>query len=70
MWPMKVECEVKFKLKCEMIRWICGLTLNDRKKNAELGDLIGLEPVSLVTRKGRLGCFKHKDVLIGSNIGQ
>jgi len=47
-----------------MIRWICGFSLKDRKSNAELRELLGIEPVSLVVKKGRLrwfGCVKRKD---------
>jgi len=27
-----------------MIRWVCGVKLNERKKSEELGELLGLEP--------------------------
>jgi len=37
-----------------MIRWICLFLLKERQKYAELGDLLGLELVVLVLRKGRL----------------
>jgi len=42
-----------------MIRWMCGFTSNERKKNAESRELSGLEPVSLVIKKGRLRWFGH-----------
>ena len=29
-----------------MIRWICRVKLNDRKKSEELGELLGLGPTS------------------------
>jgi len=32
---------------------MCGFTLKERKKNAELRELLGLEPVSSVIKKGR-----------------
>jgi len=38
---------------------MCGFTLNERKKNAELRELLGLEPVSLVIKKSRLRWFGH-----------
>ena len=38
---------------------MCGFTLKERKKNAELRELLGLEPVSSVIKKGRLKCFGH-----------
>jgi len=29
-----------------MIRWMCGIKLNVRKRSEELGELLGLKPVS------------------------
>ena len=34
-----------------------GFTLKERKKNTELRELLGLEPVSLVIKRGRLSCL-------------
>ena len=34
-----------------MIRWMCGVKLNERKKSGKLGELLGLEPVSLMIKK-------------------
>jgi len=42
-----------------LIRWICGVKLNERKKSEELRELLGLEPVSLMIKKSRLGWFGH-----------
>jgi len=42
-----------------MIRWMSGFTLKGRKKNAELRELSGLDPVTFVIKKGRLKCFGH-----------
>ena len=42
-----------------MIRWMCGVKLNERKKNEELKELLGLEPVSLMIKKSRLRWFGH-----------
>jgi len=38
-----------------MIRWICGVKLNERKNE----ELLGLEPVSLMIKKSRLRWFGH-----------
>ena len=47
-WPMKVEHELKMnRTEMSMIRWICGVKLNERKKSEEL---LGLEPVSLMIK--------------------
>jgi len=59
-WPMKVEHELKLNCtEMSMITWMCGVKLNDRKKSEELRELIGLEPVSLMTKKSRLRWFGH-----------
>jgi len=42
-----------------MIRWMCRVKLNERKKSEELGELLGLEPVSLMIKKSRLRWFGH-----------
>jgi len=38
---------------------VCGIKLNERKKSEELGELVGLEPVSLMIKKSRLRWFGH-----------
>ena len=49
---MKVEHELKMKhTEMSMIRWMCGVKLNERKKSEELRQLLGLEPVSLIIKK-------------------
>ena len=35
-WPMKVEHELKMNRTDHMIRWMCGVKLNERKKSEEL----------------------------------
>ena len=44
-----------------MIRWMCGVKLTERTKIEELGELLGLEPVKLMTEKSRLRWFGHVD---------
>ena len=56
-WPMKVEHELKMnRTVLSMIRWMCGVKLNERKKSEEF---LGLEPVSLMIKKSRLRRFGH-----------
>ena len=56
-WPMKVEHELKMnRTKMSTIRWMCGAKLNERKKSEELRELLGLEPVSLMTKKKLREC--------------
>jgi len=61
-WRMKVEHELKLnRTEMSVIRWMCGVKLNERKnkKSEELGELLGLEPVSLMIKKSRLRWFGH-----------
>ena len=54
-WPMKVEHELTMNsTEMSMIRWMCGVKLNGRKKSEELRDLLGLQPFSLMIKKSRL----------------
>jgi len=57
---MKAEYEMMMnRSEMSMIRWMCGIKLNERKRSEELGELIGLEPVSLTIQKSRLKWFGH-----------
>ena len=50
-WPTKVEHEMKMnRTEISMIRWMCGVRLNDRKKSEELRELLRLELVSLMIK--------------------
>jgi len=43
-WPKKVEHELKMnRIEMSMIRWMCGVKVNERKKSEELRELLGLE---------------------------
>ena len=57
-WPMKVEHELKLN-RTQMIRWMCGVKLNETKKSEELKEPLGLEPVNLMIKKSRLRWFGH-----------
>jgi len=57
---MKVEHELKLnRTEMSMIRWMCGVKLNERKKSEELRELSGLEPVRMMINKSRLKWFGH-----------
>ena len=61
-WPMKVEHELKMNhTEMSMIRWMCGVKLNERKKSEEPRELLRLEPVSLMIKKSRLRWFGRVD---------
>jgi len=38
---------------------MCGIKLNERRRNEELRELLGLEPASLMIKKSRLRWFRH-----------
>src|SRR5271163_1686418 len=42
-----------------MVRWMCGVTLKDRCRSDELRGWLGIETVTDVVRKGKLGWFGH-----------
>jgi len=53
-WPMKVGHELKLnRTEMSMIRWMCGVKLNERKNSEELRKLLGLETVSFMIKKSR-----------------
>ena len=44
--------------------------MNERKKSVELRELLGLDPVSLIIKNGRLRWLEHELLLIGLNVVQ
>ena len=64
-WPMKVQHELKLnRTEMSMIRWMCGVKLNEWKKSEELRELLGSETVSLMIKKStprRFGHVERKD---------
>ena len=43
----------------QMIRWMCGISLKDRRTNEELRWLVGVEPITTFIRSGRLRWYGH-----------
>lgn len=59
-WPMKKVIEDKLeRTDMRMIRWMCGMSLRDRKTSAELRKRIGVEAINDVMRRNRLRWFGH-----------
>ena len=57
---MKVEHELELNhTEMSMIRWMCGVKLNERKKSEEVREFLGLEPVSLMIEKVWTCCTKR-----------
>ena len=42
-----------------MVRWMCGVSLKDRKCSVDLYSLMGVQSVDEVVRWGRLRWFGH-----------
>ena len=42
-----------------MVRWMCGVTLKDRKSTDELRQCLGIKDVGDIVRRGRLKLFGH-----------
>ena len=59
-WPMKAEHEAKLeRTEMRMIRWMCGVSLRERKTSAELRERIGVEAIGVLVRRNRLRWFGH-----------
>ena len=58
--PLLVDVGLKFeRAEMQMIRWMCGISLKDRRTNEELRRLIGVEPITTFIRSGRLRWYGH-----------
>lgn len=57
---MKVEHEKKLnRAEMRMIRWMCSVSLRERKKSAELRQRMAVEPILDGGRRGRLRWYGH-----------
>ena len=58
--PLLVDVGLKFeRAEMQMIRWMCGISLKDRRTNEELRMLVGVEPITTFIRSGRLRWYGH-----------
>ena len=46
-----------------MVRWMCGVSLNDRKHSVDLYSLLWVQSVAEVVRRGRLRWFGHVEMI-------
>ena len=54
--PLLVDVALKFeRAEMQMIRWMCGISMKDRRANKELRRLVGVEPIT----SGRLRWYGH-----------
>ena len=59
-WALKVEHEDKLnRAEMRMIRWMCGVSLRERKTSAELRKSMGVEAIVDVVRRSRLRWYGH-----------
>ena len=58
--PLLVDVGLKFeRAEMQMIRWMCGISLKDRRTNEELRRLVGVEPITTFIISGRLRWYGH-----------
>ena len=58
--PLLVDVGLKFqRAEMQMIRWMCGISLKDRRTNEELRRLVGVELITTFIRSGRLRWYGH-----------
>ena len=58
--PLLVDVRLKFeRAEMQMIRWMCGISLKDRRTNEELRRLVGVEPITTFIRNSRLRWYGH-----------
>ena len=59
-WLLLVDVGLKFeRAGMQMIRWMCGISMKDRRTSVELRRLVGVEPITALIRSGRLGWYAH-----------
>ena len=58
--PLLVDVGLKFeRAEMQMIRWMCGISMKDRRTNEELRRMVEVQPITTVIRSGRLRSYGH-----------
>ena len=58
--PLLVDVGLKFeRADMQMIIWVGGVSMKDRRTNEVLRRLVGVEPITTVIRSGSLGWYGH-----------
>ena len=61
-WAMKAEnLQSLGRADRMMVRWMCDVSLKDRKRSEVLYSLLGVQSVAVVVRRGRLRWFGHRE---------
>ena len=59
-WAMKIaNLQSLERTERMMVRWMCGVSLKDRKRSVDLYSLLRVQSVAEVVRRGRLRQFGH-----------
>ena len=59
-WAMKVaNLQSLERMERMMVRWMCEVSLKDRRRSVDLYSLLGVESVAEVVRRGRLRWYGH-----------
>ena len=58
--PLLADVGVKFeRADMQMIRWMCSISMKDRRTSKELRRLVGVGPITTVIRSSRLRWYGH-----------
>ena len=61
--PLVVDVGLKFeRADMQMIRWMCSVSIKDRRTSKNLRRLLGVEPITTVIRSGSLGWYVMRKV--------
>ena len=67
-WAMRVEDMRRLeRTERMMVRWMCGVTLKDRKRSEDLLEQLGIKSVAEVVRRNRLRWFGHVERMRAGN---
>ena len=59
-WALRADHERKLgRTEMRMVRWMCGVSLKDRRTNKELRDSLQIENITEVVRRARLRWYGH-----------
>jgi len=59
-WPVRMENEVALqRAKDRVVRWMCGVKLQDRIPSKELRERLGLDDIISVLQRNRLQWYGH-----------
>ena len=59
-WAVDTEQELRLeRAEMKMVRWMCGVSLRERKTNVELRERLGIEKIGNVMKRSRLRWMGH-----------